>query len=111
MRGVIIEESLEDPSLLKSTRIAKTEIGASLGWHLHTVEVQDKAFPAFVERAKRAIKPKWYMHFWKGNRITAIFQGKSFQFDYKDKKTWKEVLAYGRSLGIPEEQLNFPIES
>lgn len=24
-----------------------------------------------------------------------------FEFNYKDKSTWSEVLAYGRSLGLP----------
>ena len=53
----------------------------------------------------------WYMHFWKGSDIIAVFSGNNiFEFNYDDKATWSKVLAYGRKVGLPEEQLDFPIK-
>ena len=50
------------------------------------------------------------MHFWKGTDVIAIFNNKSFEFNYEDKSTWKEVLTYGLSLGLPASELDFPIK-
>ena len=50
------------------------------------------------------------MHFWKDRDVIAIFKDKKFEFNYDDKSTWKDVVNYGLSLGIPKEQLDFLIE-
>ena len=52
------------------------------------------------------------MHFWKpGNsKIEVVFKNKIFSIDYSEKSTWKEAISYGKSVGIPEEQLDFIIE-
>ena len=42
--------------------------------------------------------------------IIVIFKNKIFNIKYSDKKTWSEAVAYGKSIGIPEEQLDFPID-
>jgi hypothetical protein len=49
------------------------------------------------------------MHFWNGNEVIAVFKDKSFEFMYDRKETWKSAVEHGRSLGIPEEQLNFVV--
>ena len=52
----------------------------------------------------------WYMHFWKSDKnIIAIFKDKVFKFNYDVKDSWKEVLDYGISIGIPVQELDFPI--
>ncbi len=86
-------------------RISKTENPADR-WHLYTVNVSREE----IEKLSRNIKPKWYMHFWKGRDVVAIFKDKEFDFNYDDKSTWSSVLEYGKSQGIPEEQLDFPID-
>jgi hypothetical protein len=50
------------------------------------------------------------MHFWDGRDVIAIFKNKVFEFNYDDKSTWSEAVDYGRSQGIPDEQLDFIIE-
>lgn len=50
------------------------------------------------------------MHFWRGRDIVAIFQGKKFEFNYDNKDSWSPVIEYGLSVGIPREQLDFPID-
>ena len=50
------------------------------------------------------------MHFWKSDKnIIAIFKDKVFKFNYDVKDSWKEVLDYGISIGIPVQELDFPI--
>ncbi len=63
-----------------------------------------------IYELSRHIIGDWYMHFWKGTDIIAVFGGQTFEFNYVNKNTWTDVLAYGRSLGIPENELDFPIQ-
>jgi len=109
-KGVIVEESLEDSRILNDFkiidfRISKEENPADR-WHLYTVQVSQEE----IIRLSKNIKQKWYMHFWKGRNVIAIFKNKKFEFNFDDKSSWKPVVEYGLSLGIPKEQLDFPID-
>lgn len=109
-KGIIVEESLEDNRILNDLDIQKVEITKAEKptdrWHLYTVMVSQED----INRLANNIKPKWYMHFWKDREVIAIFKDKQFTFNFDDKTTWKPVLECGRSQGIPEEQLDFPID-
>jgi hypothetical protein len=110
-KGIIVEESLEDNRILNEIdiidfRISKDENLADR-WHLYTVKVTKDD----IQKVSRYIKSgKWYMHFWNGNEIIAVFKDKVFEFKHDQKETWKDACDYGRSLGIPKEQLDFVIE-
>ena len=109
-KGVIIEESLVDNRMLNDLeiiafRISKEE-NPSERWHLFTVLVSEED----MGKLSQLILDKWYMHFWSGNNIVAIFKGKKFEFKCDDKSTWEPVVQYGLSIGIPKEQLDFPTE-
>lgn len=108
--GIIVEESLEDNRILNDFKIVDFRISKEENptdrWHLYTVQVSEEE----IVLLSKSIKPKWYMHFWKGRNVIAIFKDKKFEFNFDDKSTWKPVVEYGLSLGIPEEQLDFPID-
>lgn len=110
-KGIIIEESLEDNRMLNDLEIIDFEISkeenSSERWHLYTVNVSKEDIENLSKNIK---KGKWYMHFWKGREVIAIFKNKKFEFNFDDKSTWREVIEYGLSLGIPKEQLDFPIK-
>jgi len=110
-KGVIIEESLEDKSLLKLARIIGTssstleaeEEKGSL--HFHKVEVDDAAKNEFVDKAKRSIKNSWYIHICRGETMVVIFTGKVFEFTKAQKDKLEQARSYGLSIGILKEQL------
>jgi hypothetical protein len=110
-KGTIVEESLEDNRILNDIdiidfRISKDDNPADR-WHLYTVKVTKDD----IQKVSRYIRSgKWYMHFWNGNDVIAVFKDKVFEFKHDQKETWKDACDYGRSLGIPEEQLDFVIE-
>ena len=108
-RGIIIEESLNDNRILNNMAILKMHISGneqkSDRWHLFEVEIEEE----YIETVSNQIFDGWYAHFWHGTDIIAIFANKKMRFNYLDKKTWNDVLEYGRKLNIPEEQLDFPI--
>ena len=117
-RGVIIEESLEDKSLLKLVKIVKTTESKLKGeeekgvWHFQAYDVADKDIEKFAERAKEAIKEKWWIHSINGDKMIVILRGKVFHHKRGDKKTLKEIRDYVAGQGIlqlPEEsQMEHP---
>ena len=106
-KGIIIEESLENRDILKDAKIIESRVSEDGEWHMHTVLVS----PEYLEQLAQNLKEgTWYAHFWNGRNVIAVFKGKTFRFNFDDKGTWEEMFAHGRSLGIPEEQLDFPID-
>jgi hypothetical protein len=106
-KGILIEESLERREVLTHVQILKSEISDDGEWHMHTVLVT----PEYLEELPQYMKAgAWYAHFWNGQNVIAVFKGRVFRFTYDTKSTWDAVLAYGRSLGLTDEQLDFPID-
>ena len=107
--GIIVEESLLDNRIINEVEIKRLEItdedSPEERWHIYHVLVSKNKIDAFSKNIKKG----WYMHFWKGNEVIAVFKDKIFKFNHEDKSTWGPVLDYGKSQGIPEEQLDFPI--
>lgn len=110
-KGTIVQESLTDDRILNELDIVGLKItdedNPSNRWHLFTV----LATEGEIKKLSNYLKPeKWYAHFWNGDNVIAIFPKRVFNFKHSDKSTWKEAVEYGKSIGIPEEQLDFLIE-
>ena len=109
-KGTIVEESLEDNRILNRLTITNVRISDNDNpyerWHLYTVSVSKEDIELIAQSLREG---KWYMHFWSGNEVIAVFKKQTFTFDYANKETWEEAIDYGLSLGIPLEQLDFII--
>jgi hypothetical protein len=109
--GIIIEESLKDYRLLNHFQIIGFEITTEENpadrWHIFTVR---GAKNALLKLASELKGPEWYGHFWNTLSVIVVFQNKTFEFPRKDfNRQKKTVIEYGKTLGIPEAQLDFPI--
>ena len=109
-KGGIVEESLTDNRVINDLKITSfritTEENSAERWHIYKVKVSRDE----IQKLAQNIKQGWYMHFWKGRNVIAVFKGKQFEFNLDDKKTWSPAIDYGLSIGIPKEQLDFPID-
>ena len=107
--GIIVEESLDDNRIMNNYEISKICITGHEKredrWHMYEVILTKDEM---TELSKHIVNG-WYMHFWRERNVIAVFRDKQFEFIYDEKETWTEVISYGRSLGIPEIQLDFPI--
>ncbi|MDQ5949232.1 MAG: hypothetical protein QG589_358 [Patescibacteria group bacterium] len=111
-KGSIVEESLEDNLILNHFIITGVHItddeNVNERWHIYDVEVNKNQI---IELSKCIKSEKWYAHFWSTNKdIIAVFRDKLFEFNHEDKESWRDAVAYGISIGIPEEQLDFLIK-
>lgn len=115
-KGCFISEGLKDPRILNLYNCFKFRItddslplddkGTIGRWHMFWIEVPDSDFEVFKDN----MKYNWYGHFWNGNKIVAIFEGKMFELDKENKDTWKGAIEYGISQNISKEQLDFLTE-
>ncbi len=115
LKGIVISEGLEEPSLISDfevfkARISKKDLELGEGkrgrWHLYHVYATSSQIDSLIGQ----LRPGWYCHFWQGESLMVVFRGKKFRMMARDKSTWKEAIAYGRSVGIPEVELDFPTE-
>ncbi len=107
LKGTIIENSLLDKSIL--SRVQTHSIQHIDDWILHDVSVDESLIP---ELAKSLAEGPWYIHLWEPGKddVTVIFKHKIFTIKFSDRFTWTDAVAYGRSIGIPDEQLDFLID-
>lgn len=109
--GTIVEESLKDNRFINELNIQGVRISSAERpedrWHLYKVSIDETQISSLAQELK---PEKWYMHFWHNDHIIAVFPNKIFQFLYSDRSTWNEAIEHGKSLGIPEEQLDFIVE-
>lgn len=119
-KGVIIEESLQDKSVLKDVKILETKIEAVTEehktswlkqWTLHTVEIREDKAQAMSEKISQALDREhggsWYADFKNDTHHYIIFRNKVFYIDRSSKEQYDEAKNYGISLGIPEYQVDF----
>ena len=109
-KGVIVEESLKDKSLLKLVRIIDTEKekleGEDRVMIFHKIEVEDNKKDEFVEKAIKAIKKGFYIHLVKDKVMYVLFKGVMYRFS-RGSPELEEARKHGKSIGIPEEQMPF----
>ena len=103
-KGTIVENSLADKSILDKVQITKTWHDED--WILHDVLVEKDQLE---ELGKALTDGPWYMNFWipDGDEMKVVYKNKIFDLKISDKSTWTPALDYGRSIGVPEEQLDF----
>lgn len=119
-RGVIIEESLTDASVLRLAKILSTRISVVTKkhqtqwlkkWTLHTVEIEREVADAVAEEISKSIdtthEHPWYADFDDGKLHYIIFPSKIFKINMRDEKQYAVAKAYGIALGIPSYQVDF----
>lgn len=104
--GTVIENSLEDKSILNELQVVKTWQAGD--WILHNVLVEENKILGIC---KYLAEGSWYIHFWKSgeDKVIVVFKHKAFEILYSDKSTWVDAIQYGKSIGVPGEQLDFVI--
>lgn len=118
--GIIIEESLENTSVLKRVKILSTQVEPITDdhqtpwltqWTIHTVEVAEDDVKEIAEEIRqsldRAHSGSWYADFKNTTHHIVIFPEKVFIIDRTVQAEYDEVRQYGISLGIPAPQMDF----
>jgi hypothetical protein len=116
--GLIIKESLPSDTILAELglKIVKTEewhIGERAAefqpntWNAIFIEGFEKKIDEITSKLSQTILPKWYANISDATTEYVIFHGKIFKHIKGDKTDAAEAIEYGRSVGIPEHQLDW----
>lgn len=116
--GTIIEESLEDKSILNKVDIISTEVKQATEkyktpwvnqWTLHDVEIDPKDVENIAEEISKSLDSRhaWYADFKNEATHYIIFKDKVFKIDRTNVNQYNEATKYGISLGIPDYQVDF----
>ncbi len=108
--SIIIEESLENPEILKNYKILRTKFELEENWHLHIVEIPEPVEKTIkeIQEAMVASQPYYFHIYNEGKTLTVIFKDKIFHLNPNDESTWQEAREYGaKKLNISSKELNF----
>lgn len=119
--GVLIAESLragttfDGPPLAvrKITRSAPESVTARqpAQWTLIEFEVAEEEAAALAERLAELLDegPGWYADFHSTDESFVVFPGRIFRYPRGDRGRRSEAEGYGRSISIPDAQLDWPM--
>lgn len=118
-KGVIIEESLGDKSVLSKVKIVETKVEPITPrhktpwlkqWTLHVVEIPEEKGDEIAQDISESLDkehPSWYADYKNDKYHFIIYAGKVFKVDLQNPVLYKDAKEYGISIGIPKYQVDF----
>jgi hypothetical protein len=120
LRGRILTESLRPGAVLevadlRVVRMWREDVSASAApsqppvWTLLDVEAPDEQAGVLADALAAALLAEggWYADFQVGADHIVVFAGRAFRYRRGDETAKAHVVAYGRSVGVPERQLDW----
>jgi hypothetical protein len=118
--GVLLAESLSKENPLEGIELLVRKIsrfdagdvsaGQPLTWTFIEFEVADSVVGDLIEGLSRSLDPSggWYCDFRTNDETIVVFAGQAFRYPRGDAPGRAEAERYGRSVGVPEAQLDWP---
>lgn len=117
-KGVIIEESLIDNSIINNLKVLQVEVAKTTAkectpwldkWTLKTVEINESEIDYYTKELSKLIDSKhinnWYCDFRNDLYHYIVFKDKIFKLNRKSKQDYKDMQEYALSIGLPKYQL------
>jgi hypothetical protein len=118
-KGVIIEESLADISVLKEVKILSTKIEPVTDehktpwvkqWTMHNVEIEANKAEEIADMISKSLDTThsaWYADFKNDEIHYVIYANKIFKIHRDKEEEYQSATDYGISIGIPDYQVDF----
>lgn len=115
MKGLLIKESLADTNVLELVSITNEETWQASNtavyqpalWTAISFAVADDQADAIAGELSQALMQGWYINASTAAHVYVLFPGKVFKYRKGDSLQRTKAKEYGRSLGIPESQLDW----
>lgn len=102
--GILVDVSQKDNSVFNELKILGRKKAGK--WILYKVGIEQGKINGIIKKLQRNMVDGFYFHFYNGAELIVVFKEKIFRAK-TDKSTWNEIIEYGKSKNIPEEQLDF----
>ena len=121
MVGTLIAESLRVGAVIQdisfaTTKLARADVGdvnagQPLTWTFIEFEVADDDCERLARVLEAALQRTggWYCDFRSDDETFVVFADRTFQYPRGDRIGRAEATAYGRSVGVPDLQLDWPV--
>ena len=117
--GTLIVESLTDDAVIDVpmtvTRIARRHAGDLAAgqpqtWTFVEFDVAAAEAEQLAAALERSLRPAggWYCDFHTDDLQFVVFAGRTFSYRRGDARGRQEAVEHGRSVGVPEPQLDWP---
>ena len=118
--GVLLAESLSKEHPLEGIELqvrkisrfdaGDVSVGQPLTWTFIEFEAADLVVGDLIETLSRSLNPSggWYCDFRTNDETIVVFAGRAFRYPKGDAAGRAEAERYGRSVGVPEAQLDWP---
>ena len=119
--GTLIAESLRGGALIQTVSLTATRIRrANLGdvdagqprtWTCIEFEVADEAAERLATELEGSLQEAggWYCDFRSDRETFVVFANRTFRYLRGDESARAAAVEYGRSVGVPEAQLDWPV--
>ena len=120
LSGALIAESLPGGTVLEAvpltvTRVAREEagdttVGQPRTWTFINFEAPAGRATELAAALSEVLEPAlgWYCDFRTDDETFVVFAGRVFRYPRGDRARRAEAEDYGRSMGVPEPQLDWP---
>ncbi|MCQ4205981.1 hypothetical protein [Streptomyces longispororuber] len=117
--GVLVAESLRADGELSGVPLSLTRVrrvraagvgdGQPADWTLLHFEAADRDAPALADALADCLSPEggWYADFHGATEVYVVFAGHVCRYRRGDAAGREAARAHGRSVGVPEEQLDW----
>ena len=106
--GIFVKEGIRDHLILDRMKILGER--ASGSWTLVRVAVENVRIEKTIGLVQENLLAEngipFYAHLYQEDRLIVIFPDRVFHIR-PDKASWKQAIEYGKSVGIPSDELDF----
>ncbi len=118
--GGLIAESLRIGTVLEGVRMTVTrvsradvgniDVGQPRTWTFIDFEIADADIPLLAAALEGGLNRDggWYCDFRTETQTFVVFAGRTFRYPRGDEAERAAAATYARSIGVPEEQLDWP---
>ncbi|MGZ4387688.1 MAG: hypothetical protein ACXVZO_12215 [Gaiellaceae bacterium] len=106
--GIVVEQSLTDPSFLQEIDVVASESEGPGSWRFLLVRIDPELLDEELARLRRALATDepWYAHAFRDRELIVVFADALFWLT-TDPASWSPAVEHGLAAGIPPEQLDF----
>jgi len=102
--GILVNVAFDKEFLDVLNVIGRKEDG---DWIIIKIELPDQGIGKAAKGIQDNMKDGFYSHLYsEDGKLIIIFKNRMFDAS-ADRSTWKRAVDYGKSIGVPEEQLDF----
>jgi hypothetical protein len=121
IKGTILLESLRPDAKLTGFRFVVTEVsrgrpslspqqvaaGIPSIWSAIEFQLEDDRAGELALALSEALSPGWYANFSSNTEVVVVYRSRVFRYPRGDTQRRTEAQAYGRSIGVPDHQLDW----